>query len=82
METIGHKEVLQEILRDICAFYLENGVDIIGLTHSPVTGNSGTLEYLIGVCWNCTDYENINLSYGDEIDNAIEESFKLHRFKK
>jgi len=80
--NINQKEVLQEILRDICAFYLENGVDIIGLTHSPVTGNSGTLEYLIGVCWNCTDYENINLSYGDEIDNAIEESFKLHRFKK
>lgn len=80
--NINQKEVLREVLQDICHFYLENGVDIVGLTHSPVTGNSGTLEYLIGVCWNCTDYENINLSYEDEIDNAIEESFKLHRFKK
>lgn len=80
--NINQKEVLREILQDICRFYLENGVDIIGLTHSPVTGNSGTLEYLIGVCWNCTDYETINLCYEEQIDDAIEESFKLHKFKK
>lgn len=80
--NINQKEVLREILQDICRFYLENDVDIIGLTHSPVTGNSGTLEYLIGVSWNCTDYESINSCYEDEIDHAIEESFKLHKFKK
>ena len=80
--NINQKELLQEILQDICLFYLENDVDIIGLTHSPVTGNSGTLEYLIGVCWNCTDYETINSCYEEEINHAIEASFQLHKFKK
>lgn len=79
---INQKEVLREILQDVCRFYLENGMDIIGLTHSPVTGNSGTLEYLIGVCWNCTDHEIINSCYEEEIHHAIEASFQLHKFKK
>ena len=79
---INQKEVLREILQDVCRFYLENGMDIIGLTHSPVTGNSGTLEYLIGVCWNCTDHEIINSCYDEEIHHAIEASFQLHKFKK
>lgn len=79
---INQKEVLREILQDVCRFYLENGMDIIGLTHSPVTGNSGTLEYLIGVCWNYTGHEIINSCYEEEIHHAIEASFQLHKFKK
>lgn len=80
--NINQKEVLREILQDVCRFYLENGVDIIGLTHSPVTGNSGTLEYLIGIRWGYMDGENMNACYEQQINHAIEESFQLHKFKK
>jgi len=79
---INREELLREILQDVCRFYLENGVDIIGLTHSPVTGNSGTLEYLIGIRWGYTDGENMNACYEQQINHAIEESFQLHKFKK
>ncbi len=80
--NINQKEVLREILQDVCRFYLENGVDIIGLTHSPVTGNSGTLEYLIGIRWGYMDDENMNACYEQQINHAIEASFQLHKFKK
>ena len=80
--NINQKEVLREILQDVCQFYLENGVDIIGLTHSPVTGNSGTLEYLIGIRWGYMDGENMNACYEQQINHAIEASFQLHKFKK
>lgn len=79
---INQKELLREILQDVCRFYLENGMDIIGLTHSPVTGNSGTLEYLIGIRWGYMDGENINACYEQQINHAIEASFQLHKFKK
>ncbi len=80
--NINQKELLREILQDVCRFYLENDVDIIGFTHSPVTGNSGTLEYLIGIRWGYMDGENINACYEQQINHAIEASFQLHKFKK
>ena len=79
---INQKEILREILKDICCFYLENDVDIIGLINSPVTGNSGTLEFLIGICWNYDNIDNINTCYEEEIEIAIDKSFQLHKFKK
>ena len=80
--NINQKEILREILQDICRFYLENDVDIIGLINSPVTGNSGTLEFLIGICWNYDNIDNINTCYEEEIESAIDKAFELHKFKK
>lgn len=80
--NINQKDVLREILQDICRFYLNNDVDIIGLINSPVTGNSGTLEFLIGICWKYDNVDNINSSYEEEIESAIDKAFELHKFKK
>lgn len=80
--NINQKEILREILQDICRFYLDNDVDIIGLINSPVTGNSGTLEFLIGICWNYDNIDNINASFEEEIEVAIDKAFELHKFKK
>ena len=61
--NINQREVLRDILQDICCFYLDNDVDIIGLINSPVTGNSGTLEFLIGICWNYDEIEKVKLIF-------------------
>lgn len=79
---INHKEILKDTLMNICQFYLEQGVNILGITNSPITGNGGTLEYLISVYWNKENLTNINSIYEQEIDHAIKESFKLEKYRK
>jgi len=52
---INQRPILTQILTDLCRFYLESGLEILGITNSPVRGNSGTLEYLIAVSWEGKD---------------------------
>lgn len=73
---------MREILTDLCTFYRENGLDILGLTNSPVRGNGQTLEYLIGVSWNREIEDNANLTYETQIEEALDASFALKEFKK
>lgn len=50
---VGKKGVVRdpavhaEVVEKICAFVLENGFSILGLTYSPVKGPEGNIEYLI-----------------------------------
>ena len=44
---INRREVLFGVLTDLCGFFRGNGFRVDGLTHSPVRGNSGALEYFI-----------------------------------
>lgn len=83
--NINQRGVLGEVLRDLCGFYRESGLDILGLTNSPIRGNGGTLEYLVAVCWNYKDIveaDNINLTYEEEIEKALDASLKLAEYKK
>ena len=41
--------VHEEVVEKICAFVLENGFSILGLTYSPVKGPEGNIEYLIHI---------------------------------
>lgn len=79
---INQKDILRDILVDICEFYKQNGLDIIGITNSPVRGNGGTLEYLIAVCWNLPTTFNINLTYERSIELALDNSFLLPEYVK
>lgn len=79
---INQKHILHDILVDICEFYKKNGLDIIGITNSPVRGNGGTLEYLIAVCWNMPVTFNINLTYEKSIELALDNSFLLPEYVK
>lgn len=51
-EKVGKKGVVRdisvhkEVVSDICAFALENGFSVLGLTFSPVKGPEGNIEYL------------------------------------
>ena len=80
--NINQRQILREILTDLCTFYRENGLDILGLTNSPVRGNGQTLEYLIGVSWNREIEDNANLTYETQIEEALDASFALKEFKK
>lgn len=79
---INQKEIIKPILLDMCDFFLKEGLNILGLTNSPIRGNTGTLEYLICVYWNVENLANINNSYEDDVEKALEESFTLEQFKK
>ena len=80
--NINQREILYDILVDICEFSLHNNFNILGLTNSPVRGNKGTLEYLMAVYWNYNDLPNINLVYRDCIERVVAKSLQLEKYKK
>lgn len=80
--NINQTDVLKEILMDLCSFFVAGDLNISGITNSPVTGNNGTLEYLACVYWNLDGLANINGSYEQEVDAAIQASARLRKFKK
>ena len=82
---INQRSALEEVLKSMCEFYRESGLDILGLTNSPIRGNGGTLEYLMAVSLNREagpDARNINLIYEDEIEKALDASLELAEYKK
>ena len=79
---INQRDVLYDILVNTCEFYLNNGLHILGLTHSPVRGNNGTLEYLIAVYWNHFDLPNIDTTYHEYINTILDTSQQLEKYKK
>lgn len=79
---INQKDLLRNILLNICKFYLDSGLNILGIINSPIRGNNGTLEYFISVYWNHDDFPNINSSYEDYVEIAINNSFELESYKK
>lgn len=80
--NINQRPVLKEILTDLCGFFRDSGLDLLGLTNSPVRGNSGTLEYLTAVSWGSRPQRDINLTYEEEIEKALDRSFELEQYRK
>ena len=74
--------LLTETLHALCAFFVGDGWEILGFTHSPVRGNGGALEYF--VCLSCGGgAENgIGGHYAEAVGRAVERSFALEKFKK
>jgi len=80
--NINQRDMLRDILIDLCEFYIESGLNILGITNSPVTGNAGTLEYFIAVYWNYDGLPDINHSYENAVEEALDASFLLRKFSK
>ncbi len=78
---INQPSILKDILLDLCSFFCAREVNILGLTHSPVTGNSGTLEFFLGLHWNM-ELTNINLNYEEAAEKAVANAFDISKFKK
>jgi len=64
------------ILTDLLDFFKNLNLRVIGLTNSAVRGNNGTIEYVIGLATDLNQAEKI------DIDQTIEEAFKLEKFNK
>lgn len=73
---INEPHIHKEILSDLLAFFKEINLQIIGLTNSAVRGNNGTIEYVIGLTTDLMQPETL------DIDQTIEEAFKLEKFNK
>lgn len=78
---INDRDVLREVLKQLCDNFIEKNIHICGITNSPITGNSGTLEYFIEVELNGDSLPIIG-EIDKSIDDAIERSFELEEFKK
>lgn len=79
---INDKDVLYEVLKSLCNNFTEQNLSILGVTNSPITGNSGTLEYFIEVQLNGEGSPTIIDNIDKCIENAIDRSFKISKFKK
>lgn len=79
---INDKKIIKDILLDLCKYFISLRLDIIGITHSAVTGNSGTLEYFIGVSWGDDQRTTLVTDIEEMVNKVIEKSLDLQLFKK
>ncbi|MDF2686770.1 MAG: hypothetical protein K0S55_1953, partial [Clostridia bacterium] len=79
---INECDLLKNILIDLCHCFLNYNFNILGITNSPIKGNNGTLEYFAYLNFGKNNIDNINCSYNDYIDVALEKSFLLKSFDK
>jgi len=79
---INDHEILKDILIDLCGYFIKMEVNVGGVTNSPVTGNSGTLEFFVSVHWGIDGLRNCNSDYGEEIEKALTRSSALNVFNK
>lgn len=78
---INDYNILKEILENLCEHFEYNGYNVLGVIHSQVTGNKGTLEYFLHINWGkSSDVEKYN--YMEGIDIALHKSFELDKFNK
>lgn len=79
---INNPLYFKSILKELCDYFRNLKLNILGITASPITGNNGTIEYFIGLHWGNDKLSNINSNYQYYIDAAVEESSKLDSFDK
>jgi len=77
--VIEDKDTYRTVLQSLCGGFAGQGITVAGLTHSPVTGNSGTYEYFAHLKLNC-DAADIDIA--KEIETAVGNSFALEKFDK
>jgi len=83
---INRREVISEILTDLCGYFIKTGFGIAGLTYSPIRGNNDALEYFIWLRPGEAPQNGINGPYSQQfsecINDIIEKSFALEKFDK
>ncbi len=77
--NITDYDSLYGILTSLTAFFTAEGFAVTGITHSPVTGNGGALEYFTRLT---ADEGKTDPDLIESIDSAIKNSLLLDKFKK
>lgn len=71
------------LLRGLCADIAREGLGFVaGVTHSPVTGNGGTVEFFLRVNLNDPDAQRTPEELRAQIDAAVEAGLSLERYHK
>ncbi|PRZ16328.1 MULTISPECIES: TlyA family RNA methyltransferase [Laceyella] len=66
------------VLEDLVEFSDEFGLNTLGVTHSPVTGNKGTHEFFL---WTSLDKSKERRNLDEDIRTAIDRVMKLQPYK-
>lgn len=75
--------IYKEILIDLCQHFVRNGLNILGLTYSPIRGNSDTVEYFIQLSFGGElSEQSLNESYLKHVDALVEKAMEIEKFKK
>lgn len=75
---IRDKQVHEEVLHKIVTFAENEGYDVLELTHSPITGGEGNIEFLAHLSWSV---KKQNKHYNiDNIQSVVEQAHQ--QFKK
>lgn len=76
--VVRDKQTHEEVLHKIVVFAENEGYEILQLTHSPITGGEGNIEFLAHFSW---AKENEDRTYNvDNISNIVEQAHQ--EFKK
>ncbi|MCA1291527.1 TlyA family RNA methyltransferase [Paenibacillus sp. alder61] len=71
--------IYQQILMDLVSFTENIGLRVLGITHSPVTGNKGTKEFFL---WLGQSGASVRRDIRNDIDTAVSEAAKLKAYSK
>ncbi|MGA8943726.1 MAG: SAM-dependent methyltransferase, partial [Thermoactinomyces sp.] len=77
--VIEDPDVYKEVLEDLVKYTEDIGLNPIGVTHSPVTGNKGTREFFL---WVSIDLNKERRNIEEDITGAINEVMELKTYEK
>ena len=80
--NINQRDVIAGILTDLCDYFINSDLDIIGLTYSPIRGNNDALEYFACLDVGHSSPVHINDTYHTCFDDIIDKTFALEKFDK
>lgn len=78
---LDDREELHAILLELCTHFASAGNTVLGVTHSHVTGNKGTLEYFLYLSFRAED-RALACAYEQQAEAAVAASLQLARFDK
>jgi 23S rRNA (cytidine1920-2'-O)/16S rRNA (cytidine1409-2'-O)-methyltransferase len=75
---IEDPEIYRDILYDLTDFAKGLGLNVIGVTNSPIRGNGGTREFFVRIC---TDiFMQLKKSIGIQIEESVRNAMELELF--
>ena len=76
---VNQLPLLRDMLHTLCGKLVDEDVSVFGITHSPVTGNNGAIEFFFGIEVNGQKTE---IDIGTAIDTALARTDGIEKFDK
>ncbi|MGM8365090.1 TlyA family RNA methyltransferase [Virgibacillus sp. W0181] len=78
--VVRDKSVHEDVLNKIVTFAEEHQFELLGLTHSPITGGDGNIEFLAHLGWKKDVKSNGGMSH-DKISQVVQEAHEALKKK-